>query len=96
MIHSEVMEDPHRKARLALLLSWRILRQSVAMGRPITLPNLLRLHARLSPAYQATDRIVDRDLLRAAYLRWQPFRRGIPAAPPRSGTRVRQKRRAAR
>jgi hypothetical protein len=35
-----------RRSRWALLRTWRDLRLSLARGRPITLPNLLRLHRR--------------------------------------------------
>lgn len=44
----EVMDDPKRRQRLAMLLAWRTLRQSIARGRAMSLPNVLRLYLRIS------------------------------------------------
>lgn len=43
---ARITDDPRRQQRLALLLTWRTFRQSVARGKPMTLPNLLRLYQR--------------------------------------------------
>lgn len=44
----EVMDDPKRRQRLAMLLAWRTLRQSIARGRAMSLPNVLRLYLRIA------------------------------------------------
>jgi len=69
--------DPvQRRAHLALLWTVRDLRWSIVRGRPITLPNLLRLLSRRlhqldvpGPAEPQYER------LRQFYITQQPFRR---------------------
>lgn len=90
MYEEMVMDDPERLQRYAMLLAWRTLRQSVAHGRPMSLPNLLRLHRRLSwhhaqhasgatrparPQWAVTEAAI-----RSGYLAAQPF--DPPALPP--------------
>lgn len=64
----------HRSRRLAWVRTIRDLRLSVAQGRPISLPNLLRLlqrrFAELDPNFPA-DR--PRDAMRRFYHAHQPF-----------------------
>jgi hypothetical protein len=81
---------PDRSFRAALLSTWRQLRLSVAMGRPITLPNLVRLYRRKASAM--ADRMpeavyvrrVDESLrlLVNAYRKRQPFARAPAARSP--------------
>ncbi len=61
--------NPDRTGRLAMLLAVRELRRSIARGRPMTLPNLLRLARRHSLA--DTPHL---SRLRQLYLDHQPFR----------------------
>jgi len=70
-----VMDDPDRKHRLVLLLAWRTLRQSVARGRPVTLPNLLRLHRRLCSNQDIPVSNHHQESLRLGYFTHQPFHR---------------------
>lgn len=83
MNQTDVMEDRDRQARLALTLAWRTLRGSVARGRPLSLPNLLRLHRRLSPPRAARTTAAGEAALRQAYVLAQPFSRPLPVSPPR-------------
>jgi hypothetical protein len=71
----DVMEDPQRTKRLALLLAWRALRTSISRGRPISLPNVLRLHRRLGSDLQTspTDLLTDQRLIESRYREFQPF-----------------------
>jgi hypothetical protein len=83
-----VMDDPHRCERLAMMQAWRRLRRSVALRRPISLPNLIRLYHRLStdlrPASHRDPSYTHLEVaLRRAYFRRQPFRSMPP--PPRVG-----------
>ena len=80
-MHEEmVMDDPKRIERLAMLLAWRTLRRSVGNGRPMSLPNLLRLHRRIA-WYQAElaasptipGWVSGEACLRAGYMAAQPF-----------------------
>jgi hypothetical protein len=98
-----VTDDPKRIGRLAMLLAWRTLRRSVTRGRPMSLPNLLRLHTRIawdqaqSSARPAMRRRTEDALfLRAGYLAAQPFDSGalpsldavLPPLPPRATRRT--------
>ena len=67
------MKEPARQGSV-LRQIMRSMRASVAAGRPMTLPNLLRLHARGAPGSPTAE--VERRWLRAWYLRRQPFRSG--------------------
>lgn len=64
----------YRAVRLALLRTLRDLRRSVIAGRPMTLPNCLRL-CRRRLAGKENDSNVLR-LLASIYRRHQPFRLG--------------------
>lgn len=80
MYEELVMDDPKRIERLAMLLAWRTLRRSVGNGRPMSLPNLLRLHRRIA-WYQAEHAAAPmipswnsgEACLRAGYMAAQPF-----------------------
>lgn len=72
-----VMDDPRRRQRWCLLKAWRALRLSVVRGRPMTLPNLLRLHQRICNGSAPPK---DLRRLRSLYLQSQPFHR-IPPVP---------------
>jgi hypothetical protein len=70
-------EHADRVLRSALLRAWHVLTVSVARGRPITLPNLLRFFRRslaaMRPAPNAERSAAAAELLRRAYLSNQPF-----------------------
>jgi hypothetical protein len=65
-----------------LLRTWRDLRLSAARGRPIALPNLLRLHQRrlcragVDPLTLTADDPISPKQLAEHYRRLQPMRRG--------------------
>lgn len=61
-----------RAARWALFRTVRDLRLSVARGRPVSLPNLLRLYCRRTDALGV--HCADLNRIRAIYLLNQPFR----------------------
>lgn len=72
-----------RRRRLALLLAVRDLRRSVCWGRPLSLPNVIRLFRRRWAAIRCRDQTdeqadseVDRAVmgLHAMYFCHQPFR----------------------
>lgn len=72
-----------RRRRLALLLAVRELRCSVCWGRPLSLPNVIRLFRRRWAAIRCRDQTqeqvdsgVNRAVMRlqAMYFRHQPFR----------------------
>jgi hypothetical protein len=71
-----------RRRRYLLLRTWRDLRLSAARGRPITLPNLLRLHRRrlwregVDPEALAPDDPASPRHVRSLYLRCQPIHSG--------------------
>ena len=69
---------PQRARQWALFRTLRDLRLSVARGRPITLPNLLRLYSRRTGALAVAS--VDRYVLRDTYLLHQPFKSTLPKA----------------
>lgn len=71
----EVMDDPKRRQRLAMLLAWRTLRQSIARGRAMSLPNVLRLYLRIAHDINVPKHQVQRGfkVLGANYLAAQPF-----------------------
>lgn len=75
----EVMDDPKRRQRLAMLLAWRTLRQSIARGRAMSLPNVLRLYLRIAHDLDAPARDVRQSgrALVARYLAVQPFDRHL-------------------
>lgn len=59
--------------RTALRQTMKAMRASIRSGRPVTLPNLLRLHRRHC-ADRHLDPATDQTMLRQWYLRWQPHR----------------------
>lgn len=59
--------DPSRRERLATLRTLRDLQRSVAAGRAMSLPTMLRLAKRRG--------VGDVSNLRSIYLNYQPFRR---------------------
>lgn len=63
-----------RLCRLAYLRTLRDLRRSAAAGRPISLPNLLRLHCRRRAAWGLETGVREAACLREFYWRHQPFR----------------------
>ena len=76
-------DDPDRRRRLALLLTWRMFRHSIARGRPMTLPNLLRLYQRCHAEHCPGEDIANESaLLRQYYLAHQPFRAHLPRLRP--------------
>jgi hypothetical protein len=66
-------DSNYRAVRLALLQTLRDLRRSVAAGRPMTLPNCLRLCQRRLAGRRDSAVL---ELLTAIYRQDQPFRRG--------------------
>ncbi len=68
--------SPKRARRWVLLRLIRDLRLSVAHGRTISLPNLLRLYRRRTDALAVAD--VDLSILRDIYLLHQPFNATLP------------------
>ncbi len=73
--------DHHRIANEC----WQVLLQSVRAGRPMTLPNFIRLYRRQMAIFLvgATEAVrseaADVTLLRNVYRRYQPFRPHSPA-----------------
>jgi hypothetical protein len=74
--------DRRSAARLALLGTVRDLRMSVAAGRPMSLPNCLRLCKRRLAGGRADPAALE--LLASIYRKHQPFRRGPNAIRVRS------------
>jgi hypothetical protein len=66
--------DHRYAARLALLTTVRDLRTSVTAGRPMTLPNCLRLCRRRLAGGNSDSAVLE--LLASIYRKHQPFRRG--------------------
>jgi hypothetical protein len=60
-----------------MLRAMRELRMAIARGRPISLPNFLRLYLRLSDA-PGVQKDEDAALLRDVYRRHQPFKSSRP------------------
>ena len=75
--------DRRQAARSVLLRTVRDLRLSVAAGRPMTLPNCLRLCRRRLAAGGKNDSAV-LELLAIIYRKHQPFRRGMQVIRVRS------------
>ncbi len=63
---------PQRARRWVALRTLHDLRRSVAMGRPMSLPNFLRLYRRRSACCNVST--PDMQYLARLYRQWQPFR----------------------
>lgn len=71
--------DPIHEGRQRIVHEcWQVLVGSVRVGRPMTLPNLIRLYRRRAASVDAVDPsghyAADLAILRTAYLQQQPFR----------------------